>query len=537
MTFILPMLAAGIAAAAPSERLALGERIYRQGVLPSGQPLRAVRSSGEVTGPEAACVLCHRRSGLGNVEGDRLVPPIAGQFLFSSRAAASAEMDARHTRGPDLAHAFGRERPRPPYTEASLLEAIRTGQSSSGAMLDPLMPRYELQPEDGRLLVGYLRQLSTSPSPGVTTAVIRLATVIAPGVAPERRMALVDVLQGAVALHNASVKLEQLRDRSSPGSAHARYRQWELALWDLTGPAASWDAQLQARYRRKPVFALLSGLSEGDWSPVERFGERMGIPVWFPTVDLPALGEGEFYSAYFTEGVKLEAAVLARQIRALGGVSRVVQLHGPTAAEESGARALGERLQGASLTVESRRVDPDQPAGLRAALSGARPEDAVVLWLRPGALRLLTGIPAPPGQIYASGLLGNGERAPLPADWKRSARLVYPFELPERRRASAARFQPGCERGTSPWWMSGCRARRTSRRSSSRPGSMSCWSPSSATTSSNGPSRSSPSASPPSSSGAFSSEPASGWRRRSVPGALRRSRGNRGAAGRGVDVP
>ena len=350
-------------------------------------------------------------------------------------------MDTRHTRGPDLAHAFGRERPRPPYTEASLLEAIRTGRSSSGAMLDLLMPRYALGPEDGRLLVGYLRQLSTSPSPGVTPDVIHLATVIAPGVDPERRTALVDVLQGAVSLHNASVKLEQLRDRSSSGSAHARYRQWELALWDLTGPAASWDAQLAARYRRRPVFALLSGLSEGDWSPVERFAERMGIPVWFPTVDLPALGEGEFYSAYFTEGVKLEAAVLARQIRALGGLARVVQLHGPTTAEEGGARALGERLQGASLAVESRRVDPGQPGALRAALSSTRPEDVVVLWLRPGALRLLAGVPAPTGPVYASGLLGNGERAPFPADWKRSAHLVYPFELPERRRASAARFQ------------------------------------------------------------------------------------------------
>ena len=56
--------------------------------LPDGRPMRAVRPEGFVLeGEQAACVTCHRDSGMGSVEGsiDRtiLVPPVAGPLLFA----------------------------------------------------------------------------------------------------------------------------------------------------------------------------------------------------------------------------------------------------------------------------------------------------------------------------------------------------------------------------------------------------------------------------------------------------------------------
>jgi len=243
-----------------------------------------------------------------------------------------------------------------------------------------------------------------------------------------------------VKVHNTSAKLERLRDRDSPGATHARYRAWNLQVWDLEGPPASWDAQLAAAYRRQPVFALLSGLSDGEWAPVERFAERMGLPCWFPTVDVPPLDPNEFYSTYYTAGVGLEAAALAQHLGRSGGLTRVVQVRGRGLAEERAAGVLREKLAAGSVPLEERVVDAGDPAAVGAALAGLKSSEPVVLWMRAADLGRLSGVPPPPGSVYLSGLLARGEQAPLPAAWKARARLIYPFELPDRRRTNVTRF-------------------------------------------------------------------------------------------------
>ena len=46
--------------------LALGEAMFRKGILPSGKPFRvATPGAGAVPGTTFACVACHLRSGLG----------------------------------------------------------------------------------------------------------------------------------------------------------------------------------------------------------------------------------------------------------------------------------------------------------------------------------------------------------------------------------------------------------------------------------------------------------------------------------------
>src|SRR5689334_3880836 len=65
----------------------IGAAIYRQGILPSGGALQAQREPGmHIEGAGAACVNCHRRSGLGMMEGRKTIPPIAGRYLFHPRS-------------------------------------------------------------------------------------------------------------------------------------------------------------------------------------------------------------------------------------------------------------------------------------------------------------------------------------------------------------------------------------------------------------------------------------------------------------------
>jgi hypothetical protein len=423
-----------------AQRMRLAERIYRKGILPSGEPLRGVRAGSEVLGPEAACVLCHRRSGMGTIEGSRIVSPITGRFLYETRARAFAELDAGHTRGPDLAHAFGRNRTREPYTDQTLIAALREGVVPGGGRLEELMPRYALSDPDARLLVDYLRQLSEIWSPGVTRDTLHFGTVVAPGVDPARSKAMLDVLQAFFDVKNSAAGLEKQRDKSYSGSAAKTYRSWKLHVWELTGAPETWEAQLAAHYQRQPVFALISGVSEGTWEPVQRFCERLGLPCWFPTVDLPVVTGTDYYTAYFSGGVVLEAQVLARRLLDERLATRVVQIRSAEEAAAGAARALRKALESSGIRIEERVLRKVDSAELREALADVGSSEAVVFWLRGRDVAQLAGVPARGARAYFSAILAQGEHAPLPPAWKTQARILYPFELPEKRRAKTTRF-------------------------------------------------------------------------------------------------
>lgn len=71
-----------------------GESIYMRGILASGASLEGSRQGASFTkGVQAACVSCHRRSGLGTTEGRIVIPPIAGRYLFHARKTDFDEVD------------------------------------------------------------------------------------------------------------------------------------------------------------------------------------------------------------------------------------------------------------------------------------------------------------------------------------------------------------------------------------------------------------------------------------------------------------
>jgi cytochrome c553 len=440
-SLILPLLLtlfSGVAAA-EAEPAPAGQRIYREGLLPSGTPLRGqVQNGVELSGMDAACARCHRRSGLGGSEGQNAIRPIAGRLLFSRPEIGGSERVRALFRVKDQ---------RPPYTLDSLARALREGVDPSGRKLDALMPRFALDDADIAELAAYLKGLSLEPSPGVTESEIHFATIIAPGVAPSRVQAMRDVLHAFFRDKNGGTRQESRRKSIGTERMYRVYRKWVLHEWVLSGPPETWQEQLAARYRQQPVFAVLSGIGAGSWRPVHEFCEQAGMPCVFPNVDYPEIAQDGYATLYFSRGVALEAEVLARHLAESGRDGRIVQVFRDDAAGRVPAQALRAALQRRGIhAVSDHAVSGEGPVPERfwsRLLRETRP-GVLVLWLNDEDITQLHGQgKAPPGMenVYLSGsLIARPCRVLLFGSWLDRMRLVYPFELSERRAQRLSRM-------------------------------------------------------------------------------------------------
>ena len=413
-----------------------GEAIYRSGVLGSGAPLDGVRKdSGQgVQGEAAACVHCHRNSGLGSQEGVYAIPPVGTRYLYQPRAA--------HSERQDLPYVAGEHPDRAPYTDATLARAIRDGLDPDGRPLGYLMPRFVLDDADMSALIAYLKTLAPTQVPGVTPTLLHFATIITPDADPVKRRAMLDVLDRYFAEKN-TLPWGQAPRKQTPGRTvqtkemYLASRHWQLHVWQLDGPPSDWVAQLRRHFAEQPVMAVISGLGGSDWSPVHAFCQQAHLPCLFPNLEVPVDADHDFYSVYFSKGVLLEAQLIARRIGAAAtdeGSGLVEQVYRAGDSGEAGAHALAAALRGAGRTARD-VVIPAGPAGsaVREALKRADGHGPLVLWLRPDDLSALAGMAPPARPLFASGLMGGLEHTPLPADWRQRALLSYPFDLPDHR--------------------------------------------------------------------------------------------------------
>jgi len=423
----------------PIDAAEVGRSIYRDGVTSLGAPIRASRDGRTtVQGAAVACVNCHRRSGLGAVEGRTKTPPIAGAYLFrssTSRATAS-----------DLPYVEAVRADRAAYTEATLARAIRDGIDADGRKLSYLMPRFELGDDDMSRLIGYLRQLDPKHAPGVQPVDLHLATVIAPDADPVQRKGMMSVLEQFFAERNVRQRAPSPQLVTSARNNYSQMmfrpaRHWHLHVWELSGPTPTWRTQLERNLAAQPVFAVVSGLGGASWSPVQEFCEHAALPCLFPNVAaIPEESARSHYSLYFTRGVNLEADLLVKRLVDQPGDTRaakvVLQVYRAESAGQAGAEDLARKLSAKGVTVR-RRVLPAGTTTGGAGLSFDGGEvasaDALVLWLPPADLAALQALPPESTSIYVSGLLGGLERAPVSAAWRSRVRLTYPVDLPERR--------------------------------------------------------------------------------------------------------
>jgi hypothetical protein len=417
-------------AAAPASS---GESIYRLGILSSGAPLIGERDANtRVTGPEAACAKCHRRSGLGASEGRVIIPPLTAQYLFNVRGRDASQPDARAV--------LGFIQNRKAYDVSSMARAIRDGVDVGGRKLNYLMPRYKLNDVDMASVTRYLQDLNSAPTPGVDDATLQFATIITPDADVAKRKAMLDVLNQFFADKNEFIR-GGIRPMQAKGGVQFRVsRRWKLHVWELTGASDTWRAQLEKKLSAEPVFAVISGIGGGNWAPVHEFCETNRVPCLFPNVDLPVDAENDFYTLYYTKGVLLEAELIADELK--GGNSadpiarrRAIQIYragdmGAAAAHVLGIQAGRAGFEAVSLPLGEESAGP----GLDQKLRDIRATDTVVLWLRPADISALPTAPPPGARIYLSGLMAGLENAPLPAAWRSAARLSYPFDPPDKRK-------------------------------------------------------------------------------------------------------
>ncbi len=407
--------------------LELGRRIYMEGRLPSGELITAyVRGDIALTGEHAICGTCHRRSGMGSTEGYQVVPALAADILFEPLRLPTTRVPLAPIQ-------------RPAYTMETLKRAIRSGIDAKGQPLDALMPRYPLSDRDLELLIGYLRSLSREPSPGVDDKDIHFATIIAGDVEAGRRKAITDVVEAFVKKKNTESRNEITRAEHAPWHkkwVYGPYRKWRIHIWELEGPPESWRAQLEALYKKQPVFAVLSGVAQGPWAPIHGFCKDNRIPCLFPTTDLPVVDEEDFYNVYFSRGMAFEAELIGRYLRDIGEERRVVQvLRAGDPYGEMAAVALESYL--GKDRVHTLRLDNAADASLwRKALKLAGDRDGLVVWLRRDALSGLwaalgeTALSSTP--VYLSSTLFGTWAEAVPQAFRAQVLLAHSRELPDR---------------------------------------------------------------------------------------------------------
>ena len=436
------LLALDASAMAPADTVSsgsqIGQSLYRDGIRASGKPVRAtVQKDVVLKGADAACVKCHRRSGLGGSEGQNTIRPIAGRLLFSPPQTTGRREPA------------GGAAVRPTYTRATLARALREGIDPAGRVLDALMPRYDLSDEDIAQLQVYLDGLSATTAPGVSDREIHFSTIVTPDASSKKRSALLDVMQGFFRDKNGGTRKETRRREVGTEQMYRAFRTWVLHVWELKGAPETWGAQLEAYYRKQPVFAVIGGIGGGSWQPVHAFCEAFEVPCVFPDVDYPDVSGTGYYPIYFSRGVTLEAEVLAKHLLETDSSSKsgtVVQIYRDHALGRLPAQALRAALQGKGektiidypLAAASR-----MPAESLTKLAGKESPSVLVVWLDSAELEALEWADSPPAglsAIYVSASLSPMRPPNLPENWRSKLHMVYPFELPVTREQRLTRL-------------------------------------------------------------------------------------------------
>lgn len=430
------------------EKLALGERMYRKGISPSGKPMQAIVAADvPVDGQMFTCVNCHQRSGLGSVEGSVITWPTNGKELFVPRRRTGAWHAAKQDKGPGskerwtLPMQYRAADARPAYTYESLTKVLREGIDPAGRTLSRSMPRYKINDSDMEVLINYLKNLSNKYDPGVDENRIRFATVITEGVSDADKQAMLSVLQSHIDIHNTQTRPHQRRAQSGPfykTEKYGAYRLFELEVWELTGPRDSWTRQLEAYYNSNPIFAMLGGIASGSWAPIHNFCEQQEIPCIFPVTEQPVVTDSAWYTLYISKGSYQEGETAANYSLPLAvniANPRIVQLYRTGSGGELPAQAYRHRLSTSAVTLD-KLIGTDEALTdklLQSLLLSER-ADILLLWLDESDTKKvtswLTKQSQNPEYIIASWSLLKGNVSVIPERLRDKVYITYPRDLP-----------------------------------------------------------------------------------------------------------
>jgi hypothetical protein len=427
----------------PEESRRLGEKIYREGILPSGEPMQAlVREDLPTPGTLFSCVSCHLRSGLGSFEGGVFTPPTTGNKLFQPYQT----LYKGTVQNPKY---FPIPPRRPAYTEKTLIDAIQNGVDPNGKKLNDVMPRYLLEDKDMAILISYLTSLSKVYSPGVTDTNLHFATVISEDVSPEDRNAMLTPLQNYFNLKNSQVKFFK-----TPGSARSQLMAQNMAAskeftnltltlspWILKGPPDTWKTQLEEYNRKDPAFALIGGITTGTWEPIHRFSEANQIPCLFPSTDYPVISSTDWYTLYLSKGYYQEGEASARYLHSQEPsisdkkIVQIVRDSGEGLALSAGFKETWHDLgHEYPLTVSLKPGDELSSADKDLIARNGKP-GVILVWDGPQALKILETLEPsdikPDMAFVSSSYLGNNIWA-LKDQLRKVTYITYPYRLPQQ---------------------------------------------------------------------------------------------------------
>ena len=437
-------LQAGNSQPSGADRLLQGEQMYRHGILPSGkQLLGVVTTDTDVSGSSFSCISCHMRSGLGSAEGGVVTTPATGRVLYQPRAFSLPQMSgmnsAKESNPPK------QPPPRPAYTDATLAKVLLNGVDPAGRVLSDVMPRYYLNDQDTATLITYLKSLSVDFSPGISNKTLHLATVITEEVPTQQVEAMIGPLQDYITGWNRLSALFDTKKNSSTARLYARnsknaqYTHIALSRWILKGKPSTWRSQLEEYYRSKPVFALVGGITTGDWSVMHDFSEANRIPCLFPHTDLPVISDSDWYTLYLSKGLYQEGAAAANFVNSMvteadaRGIVQIVR-------DSPQGRALAQGFEAARLESGHRQPvtiflkgDETVAAGSAVQQLVRKQPAAIMVWDGAEALNGLTALlksgPHPDLLMLSSSYLGQG-LSTVPEEIRDITHITFPYRLP-----------------------------------------------------------------------------------------------------------
>jgi hypothetical protein len=415
--------------------LELGEKMYRLGILPSGEVMIGyVNGDIEVDSTSFSCSSCHLRAGLGSYEGGVETPPTTGLTLYQPYrrppSLHEVEIQGRSLYAKTILE-------RPAYTRDGLKYALHYGKDPTGETFNEVMPRYPLGDRNMAILVRYLELLSRDFSPGANPASFSFATIVTDDVSPTERQALLSPLERFIYEQNQQVKMYRtfIKTGYTPtNDMKYSFHSANLRIWDLKGPPETWQKQLDRYLERDKVFAVLGGLSHQDWRPVHEFCESRKLPCLFPITDFPVVSDQDWYTFYFNKGYYQEGGATARFLRHNLDDAQILQLiqDSPTGRRLAAGFAAERKAFGFS-PVESVTLTTEQlqdPQFISSMLKEKHP-DILLLW---GDFSLLAAAQEPIGmspeqKVFISSTLLGRDLAKLPESLRKQTFITWPYRL------------------------------------------------------------------------------------------------------------
>lgn len=449
--FALDSMPGNLAGFQKEEALKLGERMYRQGILPSGDTMEAiVQNDIPVDGTMFTCVSCHLRSGKGSLEGQVLTFPIDGITLYKSLSYVGSISKSAQKKFASWIKSGDFRRA---YTDASLATAIRGGTDPNGRTLNNVMPRYPLEDRDMDILVFYLKNLSVEVSPGVTDKAMHFATIITEEVSQADREAMIAPLELLANNWGKSRRLEARAKRVDLDEEMNRgFRSLSLARWELKGPPSGWRDQLEAYYRKDPVFALLGGISTQDWRPIHEFCEQKRIPCIFPITEFPVISDTDWYTLYFSKGLYQEGETAAKYLHDTANLSEhlpVIQVY----RNSRRALALAKGFQETWTSLghqepENQMLSQEQviTSDFWKKLAVSHNQAIILIWLDANdisSIAVFSQDQNRPKMIFISSALLGEDMYSLSEKVRSLVYITYPYRLPrdyDRQKAAVANW-------------------------------------------------------------------------------------------------